>query len=69
MITYRYDEKYQVNVIQQKATMFYTHLRKLDNEKKKQWRERNEMMGEDLRRNNRVIRETEMGDTLYTMFQ
>ena len=69
MITYRYDEKYEVNIIQQKATMFYTHLRKLDNEKKKQWRERNEMMGEDGLRNNRITREMDIGDALYTMFQ
>lgn len=68
MITYRYDEKYEVNVIQQKATMFYTHLRMLDNEKKKQWKERNEMMEEDGLRNNRITRETDIGDTLYTMF-
>lgn len=69
IMTYRYDEKHDINVIQQKATMFYTHLRMLDNEKKKQWRERNEMMEEDGLRNNRSTRDTDIGDTLYTMFQ
>lgn len=68
IMTYRYDEKNDINVIQQKATMFYTQLRILDNEKKKQWRERNEMMEEDGLRNNRSTRDTDIGDTLYTMF-
>lgn len=68
IMTYRYDEKYDINVIQQKATIFYTQLRILDNEKKKQWRERNEMMEEDGLRNNRSTRDTDIGDTLYTMF-